>query len=415
MFTTPQNDEASAKISLPKIERFTLADLGHWMRLLWPALLVVICGAVFFSDAVVATIVATPHPALVYSIFGVCLIAIFAAMAVLHRYLQESKYAKRWLTMTPKMRALALRSEEQKSVFIPVYQLLTGQKTFSPESRQAAVTAELESGEISLEQRLELPNFLGGALVGMGLIGTFVGLLGTLEDLSKVFSALVNSGSTTMSPTQMFSDMVTKLQAPMQGMGTAFVASLYGLLGSLIVTLMMVSVRKTAASSVHQIQVVVRQLGYGAQTADKAEPAKSGQENPETMRWLKVLQTQVEDLSRQVVTQQSQQEQIAKQNAQLIQELLTVGQVAAASQQRTEEALQLQLSSLRTALFQDADNKNAALASSRQDTHQLVRSIEECRASFEQSARSLRAVLSGQDNRTADWRSSTQDSHSFDI
>lgn len=402
MSTTTPIDEAFVTISLPPLERFTWTDLGHWLRLLWPALLVVAGGGLFFREAVVATIVATPHPALVYSIFGVCLIAIFSAMAVLHRYLQESKYARRWMAMTPKMRALALKSEAKSSVFIPVYQLLTGQKTFSPESRQAAVTAELESGEISLEQRLELPNFLGGALVGMGLIGTFVGLLGTLEDLSKVFSALVNSGSTTMSPTQMFSDMVTKLQAPMQGMGTAFVASLYGLLGSLIVTLMMVSVRKTAASSVHQIQVVVRQLGYGAQTADKAEPAKNNQENLETLRWLKVLQTLVEDLSRQVVSQQSQQELIAKQNAQLIQELLMMGQVTAASQKRTEEALQVQLSSLRTALLQDADNKNVALGSTRQDTHQLVRSIEECRASFEQSARSLRAVLASQDNRSAD-------------
>ncbi len=391
---------------LPPLERFTLVDMGHWLRLLWPALLVVAGGALFFREAVVATIVATPHPALVYSIFGVCLIAIFAAMAVLHRYLQESKYAKRWMHMTPTMRAVALKTEAQRSVFMPVYQLLTGQKTFSPESRQAAVTAELESGEIALEQRLELPNFLGGALVGMGLIGTFVGLLGTLEDLSKVFSALVNSGSTTMSPTQMFSDMVTKLQAPMQGMGTAFVASLYGLLGSLIVTLMMVSVRKTAASSVHQIQVVVRQLGYGAQTADKADKADTadraahGQENLETLRWLKVLQTMVDDLSRQVVSQQSQQELISKQNAQLIQELLLAGQATATSQKRTEEALQVQLSSLRTALLQDADNRLAAVNGTKQDTHQLIRSIEECRASFEQSARSLRAVLAAQDNRS---------------
>lgn len=402
MSTAHPTDEASVESRLPKLERFTLIDFGHWMRLLWPALLVVAGGALFFREAVVATIVATPHPALVYSIFGVCLIAIFAAMAVLHRYLQESKYARRWLHMTPTMRAVAVKTEAQRSVFMPVYQLLTGQKTFSPESRQAAVTAELESGEIALEQRLEFPNFLGGALVGMGLIGTFVGLLGTLEDLSKVFSALVNSGSTTMSPTQMFSDMVTKLQAPMQGMGTAFVASLYGLLGSLIVTLMMVSVRKTAASSVHQIQVVVRQLGYGAQTEDKADHAANSQESLETLRWLKVLQTMVEDLSQQVVSQQAQQELIAKQNAQLIQDLLVAGQATAASQKRTEEALQVQLSSLRTALLQDADNKSAAIGSTRQDTHQLVRSIEECRASFEQSARSLRAVLASQDSRPID-------------
>jgi MotA/TolQ/ExbB proton channel family len=402
MINTHSTDEAPVEVSLPALERLTWVDIGHWLRLLWPILLVVVAGIAFFREAIIATIVATPHPALVYSIFGVCLVAIFAAMAVLHRYLKESKYAKRWLLMTPAMRALALQSESQHSVFMPVYQLLTGQKTFSPESRQAAVTAELESGEIALEHRLELPNFLGGALVGMGLIGTFVGLLGTLEDLSKVFSALVNSGSSTMSPTQMFSDMVTKLQAPMQGMGTAFVASLYGLLGSLIVTLMMVSVRKTAASSVHQIQTVVRQLGYGAQTPDKLAPTSTSHENLDTLRWLKVMQTLLEDLSRQVAAQQSQQELISKQNAQLIQELLVAGQATAASQKRTEEALQVQLSSLRTALLQDADNRLSEVGSARQDTHQLVRSIEECRASFEYSARSLRAVLAAQNSSPVD-------------
>jgi hypothetical protein len=402
MSTAQATDEGFVDSRLPPLEPFTLIDFGHWIRLLWPALLVVIGGAVFFRDAVIATIVATPHPALVYSIFGVCLMAIVAAMTALHRYLREAKYAKRWMQMTPKMCAVAIKTESGLSIFMPVYQLLMGQKTFSPESRQAAVTAELESGEIALERQLELPNFLGGALVGMGLIGTFVGLLGTLEDLSKVFSALVNSGSSTMSPTQMFSDMVVKLQAPMQGMGTAFVASLYGLLGSLIVTLMMVSVRKTAASSMHQIQVVVRQLGYGARTAERADPEGNNKENLETLRWLKVLQTMVEDLSRQVVSQQSQQELIAKQNAHLIQELVVAAQATAASQQRTEETLQVQLTSLRTVLLQDADNKNVAIASTRLDTHQLVRTIEECRASFEQSARSLRAVLASYDNRPLD-------------
>jgi hypothetical protein len=196
----------------------------------------------------------------------------------------------------------------------------------------------------------------------------------------------------------MFADMVTKLQAPMQGMGTAFVASLYGLLGSLIVTLMMVSVRKTAASSVRHIHIAVRQLGYGAQTAAAAPLTRDSSEHVETVRLLKLSQTMVEDLSQQVMQQQAQQDQIAKQNALLIQELVAAGQATVASQQRTEEALQAKLSQIRTALLQDHDVKNAAASASRQDTHQLIQSIEQCRASFEQSARSLRAVLATHDN-----------------
>jgi hypothetical protein len=212
--------------------------------------------------------------------------------------------------------------------------------------------AELEAGAFALEQKLELPHFLGGALVGMGLVGTFIGLLGTLEDLSTVFSALVNPSISTMSPTQMFSDMVTKLQAPMQGMGTAFVASLYGLLGSLLVTLMMVSARKTIASTLHHIHAVVRQLDYGARrpvqhTAwaaagldDTIQPAPDGLD---TLRWLKVLQTSVEDLTRQVTAHQAQQDLIARQMTHLVQELLTAGQTTAASQVKTEQVIRQML------------------------------------------------------------------------
>jgi hypothetical protein len=382
---------------LPDLEGTTLQDLGHWARLLWPVVLVVGGGAVFFKDAIVGTIVSTPHPALVYSIFGVCIIAVIAAMAVLQRYLQESKYAKRWMHLTPPMRDQALKTESSRSVFMPVYQLLAGKNNFSPESRQAAVSAELESGEVALEHRLELPNFLGGALVGMGLIGTFVGLLDTLDDLSQVFSALVNSGGSTLSPTQMFTDMVTKLQAPMQGMGTAFVASLYGLLGSLIVTLMMVSVRKTAAASVRHIHIAVRQLGYGAEATAGAGAVQVPQmypaaNNGEILRLIQVSQGMVEDLSRQIMQQQANQDQMAKQNSLLIQQLAAAGQATIASQQRTEEAVQTKLAQIRTAIQQDHDGKSAHSLLARQDTQQLVQSLDQCRESFERVATSMRTL-----------------------
>lgn len=392
MTSTLSTSPSAAAPNLSDLERFTLHDWGHWLRLLWPALLVIGAGAALFPDAVVATIASTPHPALVYAILGVCVIAIVAAAIVLHRYLQEVKYVQRWMGMSPGMRTHALESEEGRSLFMPVFGLLSGLKALSPESRQAAVSAELEAAETALAQRLELPNFLGGALVGLGLIGTFVGLLDTLDDLAQVFSALLNTTDSGQSPTQMFADMVAKLKAPMQGMSAAFVASFYGLLGSLIVSLMMVSVRKTAASSTRQIHMAVRQLGYGAH-AMPPRISRDSADHLETLRLIRASQSMVDDLSRQVMLQQAQQDRAAKQTVLVLQELLAAAQATATSQRRTEEALQTQLASLRTALVQDRDNQQAAGQGARHDAHQLIRSIEECRTSFEQSARSLRAVL----------------------
>jgi hypothetical protein len=238
-------------------------SMVHWLRFLWPMLLVVGGGWMFFGPAIVNTIESTPHPALVYTIFGACLVAMLSAGMALNQYLLELNLANALLNTKPEERTFVWQACKGRSSFAPVYDLLLGPTRVSANARQTAVAAELEAADHALDARLEFANFLGGALVGLGLVGTFVGLLDTLDDLSKVFSALVNTGGGNVSPTAMFADMVSKLQAPMRGMGTAFVASLYGLLGSLVITLMLVAARKTHAAMNHAVNSVVRRLDYG--------------------------------------------------------------------------------------------------------------------------------------------------------
>lgn len=246
--------------------RTGLLNLGHWLRFLWPAMLVLGGGWLFFADAVRSTIESTPHPALVYTIFGACGVALLSAMLALRTYLYELNLAQELLDCIPEVSRQRWSARAGYSVFAPVYDLVLGQTRLSADSRQGAVNTELEAAEMALDARLEFSNFLGGALVGLGLVGTFVGLLGTLDDLSLVFGTLVNSGSSTVSPTTMFADMVAKLQAPMRGMGTAFVASLYGLLGSLVITLMLVAARKTQAAMQREVYTLVRRRDYGLET-----------------------------------------------------------------------------------------------------------------------------------------------------
>lgn len=76
-----------------------------------------------------------------------------------------------------------------------------------------------------------LVRYLVGALVLLGLIGTFYGLLLTIAGVRDVIGGLAADPTTdTMALIGEFKD---RLAAPLGGMGTAFSASLFGLLGAL--------------------------------------------------------------------------------------------------------------------------------------------------------------------------------------
>lgn len=76
-----------------------------------------------------------------------------------------------------------------------------------------------------------LVRYLVGALVLLGLIGTFYGLLLTIAGVRDVIGGLsAEKAADTMSLIANFKD---RLAAPLGGMGTSFSASLFGLLGAL--------------------------------------------------------------------------------------------------------------------------------------------------------------------------------------
>ena len=76
-----------------------------------------------------------------------------------------------------------------------------------------------------------LVRYLVGALVLLGLIGTFYGLLLTIAGVRDVIGGLATEQATdTMTLIAHFKD---RLAAPLGGMGTSFSASLFGLLGAL--------------------------------------------------------------------------------------------------------------------------------------------------------------------------------------
>ena len=82
-----------------------------------------------------------------------------------------------------------------------------------------------------LEEGRETDRYLIGLLVFLGLLGTFYGLLETVQSVKGVIGSL---GVATTDVGQAFSNLQSRLQTPLGGMSTAFSASLFGLAGSLI-------------------------------------------------------------------------------------------------------------------------------------------------------------------------------------
>jgi hypothetical protein len=78
----------------------------------------------------------------------------------------------------------------------------------------------------------------------MGLLGTFIGLLATLNDIALLIGSFADLDMSTANPLDVFRGMIERMKAPMASMGIAFSASLFGLLGSIILGLMMVSLRR---------------------------------------------------------------------------------------------------------------------------------------------------------------------------
>ena len=228
--------EASPRITI---------GIGAWFSAFWPLAAVLLAGALMFRGPIVESIESTPHPELVYAIFAVAAIAAVLFGALLNAFVRE----RRWIdeqNHLPRARRDARVGERPTDVALtPVYRLLVQTRGRPVLERLRALEHEVESAENQMMARLALPNLLSGSLVGLGLVGTFVGLLATLHDLSGVFSALGAGGGGGGDASAMFSDMIGRLKGPMQGMGTAFVASLYGLLGSLVIGLVGASVKRT--------------------------------------------------------------------------------------------------------------------------------------------------------------------------
>jgi len=82
-----------------------------------------------------------------------------------------------------------------------------------------------------LDETRETSRYMIGLLVFLGLLGTFYGLLETVQSVKGVLGGLTLGGNDVAAA---FAELKERLASPLGGMSTAFSASLFGLAGSLV-------------------------------------------------------------------------------------------------------------------------------------------------------------------------------------
>ena len=142
------------------------------------------------------------------------------------------------LILSPEVAWLETFKRDQPALSrIPPPRLLAPMATMLGERRNQLKLSALSMRSLldgiasRLEESRDLSRYTVGLLIFLGLLGTFWGLLLTMESIRGVIGGLtVGSGDVSA----IFADIKNGLAAPLGGMGTAFSTSMFGLAGSLV-------------------------------------------------------------------------------------------------------------------------------------------------------------------------------------
>ena len=138
------------------------------------------------------------------------------------------KFIKRTDTLLP----ANIVAKTKPILLAPVAAVLTENRTENPSLSANSLSTILGGVSSRLDENRDILRYIIGLLVFLGLLGTFWGLLQTISSVSNVINTLDVPNAN--SNENMFNKILNGLNAPMDGMSTAFSSSLFGLGSSLI-------------------------------------------------------------------------------------------------------------------------------------------------------------------------------------
>ena len=165
------------------------------------------------------------NPGLNGLIVGVLFLGILYAFRQVFRLYPEIRWVNAYRVADPGL------TISHKPVLLAPMATMLRDRTGALSLSTTAMTSFMDSIGSRLDEARDTGRYLVGLLVFLGLLGTFWGLLETIQSVGHAIESLDTKGSDNV---QMFGDLKAGLVAPLKGMGTAFSSSLLGLAGSLV-------------------------------------------------------------------------------------------------------------------------------------------------------------------------------------
>lgn len=166
------------------------------------------------------------NPGLNGLIIGVLVVGILLALAQVIRLIPEVKWVNNFRTGNPDAET------GRGPVLLAPMKALLGQASEDVSISTSSMRSILDSIGNRLDESRDISRYLIGLLVFLGLLGTFWGLLQTIGSIGDTIQSL-DPGSGNAN--DVLDALKTGLSTPLEGMGTAFSSSLFGLAGSLVV------------------------------------------------------------------------------------------------------------------------------------------------------------------------------------
>ncbi len=166
------------------------------------------------------------NPGLNGLILGVLLVGVILAFLQVIRLMPEVAWVNSFRRGTE-----STRKKPRKPVLLAPMAQMLGENSEGVALSSVSTQSILDSIGNRLDERRDISRYLISLLVFLGLLGTFWGLLVTIGSIGDVIRALdPGTGDTN----DVLDALKTGLTAPLDGMGTAFSSSLFGLAGSLV-------------------------------------------------------------------------------------------------------------------------------------------------------------------------------------
>lgn len=169
------------------------------------------------------------NPGLNGLILGVLIIGVLLALLQVIRLMPEVSWVNSFRDGSAEL------DGSREPVLLAPMRALLGQSGQNMSLTTGSMRSILDSIGTRLDEARDISRYLIGLLVFLGLLGTFWGLLGTIGSIGDTIQGLdPGSGSTS----DILDTLKSGLSAPLDGMGTAFSSSLFGLSGSLVLGFM---------------------------------------------------------------------------------------------------------------------------------------------------------------------------------